>query len=153
MAFPKPIVIDRKLRPNTYSVVTCFMNNLPMNRIVHLLLFMAIAVTSGCSTFQPISSKPRVSSLVLAAPVTEKLALSTHILPAGEYKATYEDSDGFYYPAPSKIISKDFVAYLEDGGIYIPRDGTKPTGFYVLSNYGQKVLYHLPNLEGIDVKP
>jgi hypothetical protein len=129
------------------------MKYLPINRTVQLLLFAVICVVSGCSTFQPISSKPPVSSLVLAAPVTEKLALSTHILPAGEYKATYEDSGGYYYQAPSKVISKDFMAYLEDGGIYIPRGSTKPTRFYILANYGQKVLYHLPNSEGIELKP
>jgi hypothetical protein len=129
------------------------MKNPILNRTIGTLPYIFALMMCGCSTFQPISSKPPVSSLILSSPVTERLALSTHILPAGEYKPAYEDSGGYYYQAPSKIISKDFIAYLEDGGIYIRRGSTNPTAFYILANYGQKVVYNLPDAKGIEVKP
>jgi hypothetical protein len=98
---------------------------------------LAIVTLAGCSTMRPISSKPPVPKIVLATPFDVRAwsgvlpPLPFHvILPAGEYHPLYEDDQVYYYQAPSKVVVKDLGSALWDGGIYIQRGTTTPTGWY-----------------------
>jgi hypothetical protein len=105
------------------------------------LLFAAASLASvtlaGCATMRPLSSKPPVPRIVLGAPFDVRAwsgllpPLPYHVLlPAGEYRPLYEDDKAYYYQAPAKIVVNDLGSSLWDGGIYVQRGTTTPTGWY-----------------------
>jgi hypothetical protein len=86
---------------------------------------------------RPLSSKPPLPRIVLAAPVDNRAfsgllpPIPYHvILPAGEYRPLYEDDRAYYYQAPTKVVVNDLASSLYDGGIYVQRGTTTPTGWY-----------------------
>lgn len=93
---------------------------------------------TGCSSLRPISSTPPESAIRLNEPVTIHEFLSKATFPAGEYHPLYEDNDGYYYQAPSKIVANDLFSYMYDGGLYVKRGGTEPTEWYIIVQNGQK---------------
>ena len=58
-------------------------------------------------------------------------------LPAGVYRAKFEDDKGYYLPAPGTIAERvaDSISSL-DGGLYVRKD--KPTVFYLYVSTGRK---------------
>ena len=58
-------------------------------------------------------------------------------LPAGVYRAKFEDNNGYYLPAPGTIAERvaDSISSL-DGGLYVRKD--KPTVFYVYVTTGRR---------------
>jgi hypothetical protein len=81
---------------------------------------------------QPISSKPPESAIELKAPAKFKGFLYTVIFPPGEYRPLYEDSGGYYYQAPAKVIGHDIMSYMFDGGLYVKRTANEPTRWYII---------------------
>ena len=58
-------------------------------------------------------------------------------LPAGVYRAKFEDDNGYYLPAPGTIAERVADAiYSLDGGLYVRKD--KPTVFYLYVTTGRK---------------
>jgi hypothetical protein len=93
----------------------------------------------------PITSTPPVPSIVLRAPYNARGVagllppIPFHvILPAGEYRPLYEDDQVYYYQAPSKVVVNDLTSLLYDGGIYVQRGSTKPTGWYYICEDGSQ---------------
>ena len=111
---------------------------------------MRIAITTlglfgllltGCTSLQPISSKPPESAIELKAPAKFPGFLYTVTFPAGVYRPLYEDSDGYYYQAPAKVIGHDIMSYMLDGGLYVERTATEPTQWYIINpQNGQKTM-------------
>jgi hypothetical protein len=106
-----------------------------------------VLMLSGCAaTLRPISSKPPVAKIVLAAPFSVsgwsgylppvKFGV---ILPAGEYRPLYEDDQFYYYQAPSKVVVNDFSSLMFDGGMYVQRGSTTPSGWYYVDQDGSQV--------------
>lgn len=110
--------------------------------------FATLLVFAGCAapTMRPISSKPPVAKIVLAAPFSVSAWAGLLppvrygvILPAGEYHPLYEDAQFYYYQAPSKVVVNDLVSLLYDGGMYVQRGSTAPLGWYYVSEDGTQV--------------
>jgi len=106
-------------------------------RLMFVAGSVAMVMQAGCSTLRPLSSKPPVPRIVLGAPFDVRLGvgvlspLPSHvILPAGEYRPLYEDDQVYYYQAAAKVVVRDPASVLEDGGIYVQRGTTTPTGWY-----------------------
>jgi hypothetical protein len=98
----------------------------------------AATLLVGCSSLQPLSSTPPAPVITLTAPATVKGVFgSTLTFPAGDYKAIMEDKGGFYYEAPGKIIAKDLMASLYDGGLYVKKESEVPERFYLITHAGQ----------------
>ena len=105
----------------------------------------AAVVLAGCAgaSMEPLSSRPPVAKLTLAAPFKSSgwsgymppIRYSV-ILPAGVYQPLYEDSQAYYYQAPSKVVVNDLVSLLYDGGMYIMRGETQPQGWYYIDEDG-----------------
>jgi len=58
------------------------------------------------------------------------------LLPAGEYRPVYEDDQCYYYQAPSKVVVNDLGSLLFDGGMYVMRGDTTPSGWYYIDADG-----------------
>jgi hypothetical protein len=103
-------------------------------RLAFSWLILATLIVSGCSSLEPISSKPPQSAIVLPQPYKISLLLGgSYTLPSGEYRPLYEDKKRFYYQAPAKIIRKDIFSQMLDGGLYVQRGATEPTGWYYIN--------------------
>ena len=83
-----------------------------------LLLLVASAFT-GCTTFQPIHSKPPFSKIILPKPFNGDGFMFHVTMPAGEYQAAYEQGTTYYYQAPSKIAIRTIATDYQDGGFYM----------------------------------
>jgi hypothetical protein len=91
------------------------------------LLFISL-ILSGCSSLEPLHTIPPHQTLILEKPYISKDALQTLTLPKGTYEATMEDSKGYYYAAPAKLIGHDILGnYLLEGGIF--QDKIKATNY------------------------
>ena len=99
--------------------------------LIALSLFSLLLV--GCSNLRPLSSKPPVSAIILKSPAKFTGFLYTATFPAGEYRPLYEDDGGFYYQAPAKIIQRDILSTLLDGGLYVDRSTNEPTQWYIIN--------------------
>jgi len=97
------------------------------------LLFSLALV--GCSSIRPVSSTPPASMIVVAEAFTVH-ELSRANFPAGEYKPVFEDSDGFYYQAPAKVIANLMFTYVGDGGLYLERGAKEPSQWYFITEGG-----------------
>src|SRR5436190_5502484 len=107
-------------------------------RIAIITFGLFSLLLTGCTSLRPISSKPPVSAIVLKTPAKFPGFLYTVTFPAGEYRPLYEDSGGYYYQAPAKIIGHDIMSYMLDGGLYVERTTNEPTKWYVIDpQYGQ----------------
>jgi len=96
-----------------------------------------LVMLAGCATMRPLSSKPPLPRIVLGAAFDVRAwsgmlpPLPFHvILPAGEYRPLYEDDQAYYFQAPTKLVVNDLGSALWDGGIYVQRGTTTPTGWY-----------------------
>ncbi|MCG3147754.1 MAG: hypothetical protein PCFJNLEI_01195 [Verrucomicrobiae bacterium] len=106
------------------------------NRIVSSVLLGVAFTAAGCSSLRPLTSRPPATVIRLACPVIIPGAFGSEtILPAGEYRASLEDEKGYYYAAPAKLILNDGVARQLDGGLYLRKDSTALTHYYIV---GQK---------------
>jgi hypothetical protein len=102
---------------------------------------------TGCTSMQPISSKPPESAIILKAPAIFPGFLYSVTFPAGEYRPVYEDAGGYYYQAPTKVIGHDFTSYMFDGGLYVERTKTEPTKWYTIDpKTGQAAMGHCTSL-------
>jgi hypothetical protein len=106
---------------------------------------LAVALLiSGCSSlhkqssFRAVTSHPPLSAIELTKPATVTEEGATTTFPAGKYRAMYEDDGGYYFEAPSKVIVDDVGVYGFDGGVYIQRGKTAPTGWYVIRPNGRR---------------
>jgi hypothetical protein len=105
------------------------------NEITVILLVVLLGV--GCSSLwqdsslRPISSKPPESAIVLSGPVTIRDQSATDTFPPGEYRPRYEDRGGYYFEAPAKVVVDDVAVFAYEGGLYVARGATEPTGWYV----------------------
>jgi hypothetical protein len=106
------------------------------------------ALAAGCATasMRPISSKPPLAKMTLSSPYTATSwsgilpPIKTDvILPAGEYRPLYEDADYYYYQAPSKVVVNDLTSLMFDGGVYVARGATIPSGWYYVGQDGSQV--------------
>lgn len=80
-----------------------------------------------------ISSTPPVKAIVVEQPAEFTFGLATKLtMPAGEYKPTLEDNSGYYYQAPSKLVARDILSYVADGGLFIKRGETIPSRWYAI---------------------
>jgi hypothetical protein len=99
-------------------------------------LFFAVMVAvifSGCASMRVISSTPPVKEIVVEQPAEFTFGLATKLtMPAGEYKPTLEDNSGYYYQAPSKLVARDILSYVADGGLFIKRGETVPSRWYAI---------------------
>jgi hypothetical protein len=108
-----------------------------------------LAVVTGClltgcgATMRPISSTPPVPAIVLRSSYDARGVAGLlppvpfHvILPSGEYRPLYEDDQSYYYQAPTKLVVNDLTSLLYDGGIYVQRGTTRPTGWYYICDDG-----------------
>ncbi|PYI88879.1 MAG: hypothetical protein DMF03_09230 [Verrucomicrobia bacterium] len=68
---------------------------------------------------------------MLSAPVTVIDQSATDTFPAGKYRPLYEDRGGYYFEAPAKVLVDDVAVFAYEGGLYIARGATEPTGWYV----------------------
>jgi hypothetical protein len=101
-------------------------------RIAIITFGLFSLLLTGCTSLRPISSKPPESAIVLKTPAKYPGFLYTVTFPAGEYRPLYEDSGGYYYQAPSKVIGHDIMSYMLDGGLYVERTTNEPTKWYVI---------------------
>jgi len=101
------------------------------------VIVLVVLLGAGCgslrqhSSLRPISSKPPASAIVLSAPVTVIDQSATDTFPAGKYRPLYEDRGGYYFEAPAKVLVDDVAVFAYEGGLYIARGATEPTGWYV----------------------
>ncbi len=102
-----------------------------------MITSVGLLTLAGCATMHPITSTPPVPKIVLSAPYDSRAFAGVlppvpfHVvLPPGEYRPLYEDDQSYYYQAPSKVVVNDLVSSLYDGGIYVQRGTTTPTGWY-----------------------
>jgi hypothetical protein len=96
---------------------------------------------TGCTSLEPISSKPPESAIVLKTSAKFTGILYTVTFPPGEYRPLYEDSGGYYYQAPAKVIGHDIMSYMLDGGLYVERTTNEPTQWYIINpQNGQKTM-------------
>jgi hypothetical protein len=105
-------------------------------------------VITGCSSFHhgsdvhAISSAPPIKAIELLSPATVNDEGKITAFPAGKYKAVYEDDRGFYFEAPSKVMVDDIAVYAYQGGVYLERGKTAPTGWYFIHPNGQRTTGH-----------
>jgi len=117
------------------------------------ILLLAV-VLAGCSSLRPLASKPPATVITLAAPLIIKQAFGGEtVLPAGDYRATLEDSKGYYFAAPAKLIRNDTVGWQFDGGLYLPKGSTTPTHYYVVGQHHATGLYRLKVQPQYELKP
>jgi hypothetical protein len=85
-----------------------------------LILLIAIpSIFASCVTdLRPISANSSAPHTLVVERGYTRHRIATTFFPAGRYTAQYEDSQGTYYVAPTKIISTAFG--LLDGGFYVP---------------------------------
>lgn len=80
-----------------------------------------------------LSSVPPVKAVVLDQTTEFRFGLGTKLtLPAGEYKPVLEDKAGYYYQAPSKVVARDILSYVADGGVFVRRGDKTPTRWYAI---------------------
>jgi hypothetical protein len=98
---------------------------------------LALLALASCASMHPITSTPPIPKIVLKAPFDVKAwagylpPIPFHvILPPGEYRPVSEDGQSYYYQAPSKVVVNELVSSMFDGGIYVARGSTTPTGWY-----------------------
>jgi len=109
---------------------------------------------AGCSSLRPLASKPPATVITLAAPLIIKQAFGGEtVLPAGDYRATLEDSKGYYFAAPAKLIRNDTVGWQLDGGLYLRKGSTIPTHYYVVGRHHAIELYRLKVQPQYELKP
>jgi len=114
-------------------------------RIIITFSLFSLLLT-GCTSLRPISSKPPESAIVLKTPATFPGFLYTVSFPAGEYRPFYEDDGGYYYQAPAKVVSRDIISYMLDGGLYVERGSKEPTRWYIIQQNGQMTMGHCSSL-------
>lgn len=118
------------------------------------LVLIVPLVLAGCSSLRPLASKPPATVIALAAPMIIKQALwGETVLPAGDYRATLEDSKGYYFAAPAKLIRNDTVGWQLDGGLYLPKGSTMPTHCCVVGQHHATGLYRLKVQPQYELKP
>jgi hypothetical protein len=95
-------------------------------RHLALLLFAALAISAfaGCTTLQPIHSKPPFAKIILPKPFDGEGFMFHLNMPAGDYRPAYEEGTAYYYQAPSKIAIRTMATEYLEGGFYVD-GGTK----------------------------
>lgn len=68
---------------------------------------------------------------------------SKTILPAGQYRPIFEDSAGYYYEAPAKIIGNSSTVWLWEGGLFIPKGADVPDRYYTIGRNNAVRLHKL----------
>jgi hypothetical protein len=104
-------------------------------QILTALLFAVLisVILTGCASMKVISSTPPVKVILVEKPVEFRFGLATKLtMPAGEYKPTLEDNSGYYYQAPTKLVARDILSYVADGGLIIKRGEKIPTRWYAI---------------------
>ena len=107
-----------------------------------------VAIVGACSALHPgasfraISSTPPASAIKLSAPAVVTDMGTTTTFPPGKYRPMYEDDGGYYYEAPSKVLVDDIGVYGFDGGLYLPRGKTAPSGWYIIRPNGRRSTGH-----------
>ena len=92
-----------------------------------------LTISTGCASMKVISSTPPVKLIVVEKQVEFRFGLGTKLtMPLGEYKPTLEDDSGYYYQAPSKLVARDILSYVADGGLFIKRGEKTPTRWYAI---------------------
>lgn len=122
---------------------------------------------AGCAQHSPITTPPPAASFTLRekhqftdpkpltgggyTPFTGAYTVQnfmTYTLPAGTYVATYEDTNGYYYPAPGRVkVSNGFIPLAFSGGIFWRKGVNGPDRLY--TRYGKGAggaLYEAPYL-------
>jgi hypothetical protein len=102
-------------------------------------------ILSGCAgtTFRPPSGKiggipATKAKAVLRTQQEFKMASITFILPAGNYRAAFEDESGIYFEAPSKVIMRENFLGMKipdkpfDGGIFLERSAPQTAKIYTV---------------------
>ena len=104
------------------------------------ILTVALVVLSSCANYRPVSSNRGLNGfpgaglvVVLEKPFSFRPGLVVNTLPAGTYRPAFEDEDGIYFQAPTKVIIGDIVgSTLHDGGVYIKFAAATEPYYYVL---------------------
>jgi hypothetical protein len=131
-------------------MLTREMNSLRLSFFCCLIGFGAI-LFSGCAgtPLNPPSGmiagiSASKSKVLLSREQEAKVASNiAFILPAGEYRPVYEDADGVYFEAPSKIIMKENFVGINlpgnpfDGGIYLHRNNPQVAKIYSVVSRNQ----------------
>lgn len=116
-------------------------------KLPHLLLLLYCAVALPClaqsrGAIRPVGKETKIvglpkDHLVLARPYVNSERIMNGMtgsttLPAGIYRATFEDDVGYYLPAPGKFVVKALGGgWKYEGGLFVRKD--KPTVFYLYS--------------------
>lgn len=95
-------------------------------RVVSLSIAFAIA---GCANVSPIAQAANVegravslTALRVVKPFQFRPALYSATFPAGVYLPSFEDSEGFYFRAPSQVLTSTLLGGgVANGGIYVSR--------------------------------
>jgi len=96
---------------------------------------LVVLLLTGCSSIRPVTSTPPASAIVVSEPFTVH-ELTRANFPSGEYKPVFEDNDGFYYQAPTKIIANLMFTYVGDGGLYLKKGEKEPSQWYFITDGG-----------------
>ena len=113
------------------------MNRHPLS--VHALLGgLVVLALTGCSTLQPLHSKPPVAKMVLSQPFEADGFMFHLTMPAGDYLPLYEDGRLYYYQAPSQIAIRTIAKEDRDGGFYTQPGMKNPTGWWYFDEEGTK---------------
>jgi len=130
-------------------------------------LLIGLFTVAGCATHSPVITRPPATSFTLRekhqytdpkpltggayTPMTGYYTVQnymTYTLPAGVYTATFEDTGGYYYPAPGKVkVSNGFIPVILSGGVYWRRGVDQPDRIYTRYGYGPGgAIYEMPHL-------
>ncbi|MDR3402610.1 MAG: hypothetical protein P4L99_08935 [Chthoniobacter sp.] len=108
-------------------------------RLVFLLLASLVAsVTTGCTTLQPLHSKPPLAKIILPQPFDGDGFMFHLHMPAGEYLPLYEQGTTYYYQAPSKIAIRTIATDYQDGGFFVEAGTKVPHGWWHFDDEGNK---------------
>ena len=103
---------------------------------------------ASCSSIHQISSKPPVSAIEIKSGFSDpSIPFLTGCLPPGIYRPLYEDSDGYFYQAPEKVLVNTTTRnFILDGGLYVRRGSTEPKEWYNINPYGWPRIFSLKTI-------
>jgi len=113
---------------------------------------LIVGALAGCSSIRPVTSTPPASAIVVSEAFTVH-ELTRANFPAGEYKPVFEDSDGFYYQAPTKVIANLMFTYIGDGGLYLKKGEKEPSQWYFITEGGHLTRGNFQTAPKWELKP
>ena len=127
--------------------------NIPIQALAGAVASVLLVIgLTGCSSIRPVSSTPPASVIEVSEAFTVH-ELTRANFPAGEYKPVFEDSDGFYYQAPTKVIANLMFTYIGDGGLYLKKGEKEPSQWYFITDGGHITRGNFKVVPQCELKP